>query len=567
MPSLDLEKIKAAGLQVDLEKYAREGYRSITNPEDLYRLKMHGICMQRHEGFFMFRMRVSGGRLNPAKMRCIAELAAECGSRMVHLTTRQNVELHNVRIEHAPTIIRRLNEVGIFPRSACGHTFRNVLGDACAGLCPGEILDVRPWVALVSNLIVAKKDAYNQRLPKRLNVSFHGCTPCASPSLVNDLGFDAVLGPAGEKGFRFSVGGSIGLTARLGTALRDFLPLADVVPALKAVTELYIAHTDRKNPAKTRLKFLLEAWGVEKFRTEFEKLLPSMRAPDPDLPQGFLPVPWVEEKPAGGVEMAELPRGVLAQRQKGFYRVPLLVQLGEIHFSHFRELADWAGNYAQGRVLITKEQNLEVQWVPGNKVQELLALAANLGCPAGDAKSVVDVQACPGTSFCTLAVTSSQGAAHSLIDYFNQHKVLADEGLRDLRVHINGCANSCAQHQGADIGIFGGQMKVGDDTRYAWSMYLGGSLEPEVVIGALSKKTISDEMLVPVVDALFTVFRRDREKAEAFRPFLKRLTPAEVVKRLDQVLQDKGMSPNTYNRVVVEPWQVWPGLPAPVPGG
>src|SRR5437773_2298491 len=110
MALLDIEKIKAQGLQVDLERYAREGYQAITNPEDLYRLKMHGICMQRHEGYFMFRMRVSGGKLTPAKMRRVADLAGRYGSSMVHLTTRQNIELHNVRIEHSLEIIRQLNE-------------------------------------------------------------------------------------------------------------------------------------------------------------------------------------------------------------------------------------------------------------------------------------------------------------------------------------------------------------------------------------------------------------------------------------------------------------------------
>ncbi|HVZ81436.1 MAG TPA: nitrite/sulfite reductase [bacterium] len=561
-PGIDIEKVKREGLMVDLDRFAREGYQSIPK-DDHYRLKMHGVCAQRHEGFFMLRFRVFGGRMNPEQMEKVAELASRYASGYVHLSTRQNLELHSVKIENIPEILRQLQGVGITTRSSCGHTFRNILASACAGTCPDELVDTRPWVEALSRMVVAQSDHYNHRLPKRLNVSLAGCTSCENPALVNDIGLSAVKNAEGQTGFSLHIGGSMGVTPKMGWLLEEFLPLADGLPAVKTVAQLYILHGDRSSPAKGRLKFLVEAWGLEKFREEFRKMLPSMRKPDKDLPKGFLPDPWPEFDPPGGVVMDSVPEGVEVQRQKGFYRIPLLVSLGEIHHSHFRRVAEWARDNCFGRVHVTKEQNLELQWVPGNRVQELWSMADKMGLHAYGVRSIVDIQSCPGTSFCALAITSSQGAAGSLLQYLRDKRALADPDLRPLKLHISGCPNSCTQHQGADIGFSGGMVKVGEDQRFAYQLWLGGRLGTNAQLGTMAKKAIADEMVVPVADALFTVFKRDRQEGEGFQGFLTRLTIPETVKCLDALLVERGLSPNTYNRVSASPME---GLRM-IPGG
>ncbi len=562
MAVIDIEKVKREGLQVDLEKFAREGYKSIPK-DDHYRLKMHGICAQRHEGFFMMRFRISGGRLNPGQMDRIADMAQRYASGYAHLSTRQNVELHSVKIENVPEILKSLKEVGVTSRSSCGHTFRNLIGCTCAGSCTRELIDTRPWVEAIAKLVVNQSDYYNHRLPKRLNVSIAGCVSCENHSMVNDIGLSAVKNAQGEIGFSLHVGGSMGVTPRLSWLLEEFLPLKDGLPALKAVAHIYIQHGDRSSPAKGRLKFLVEAWGLEKFREEFRKTLPEMRKADKDLPKGFLPEPWPDFNPPGGLELDSIPAGVEPQRQKGYYRVPLLVTLGEIHHSHFRGLAQWALSHCHGRILITKEQNLELQWVPGDRVRELEGMTGKIGLPSFGVKSILDVQSCPGTSFCALAITSSQGAAQSLLQYFREKQSLADPDFKPLRVHISGCPNSCTQHQGADIGYSGGMVKVGEDQRFAYQLWLGGQLGTDAQLGIMAKKAIADEMVVPVTDALFTVYKRDKEPEESFRTFLKRLTIPEIVTRLDGLLVERGLSPSTYNRVSASPMD---GLRM-IPGG
>ncbi len=559
---IDIEKVKREGLMVDLEKFAREGYKSIPK-DDHYRLKMHGVCAQRHEGFFMMRFRVTGGRLNPDQMERVADLAQTYASGYVHLSTRQNIELHSVKIENVPEILRQLAEVGITTRSSCGHTFRNIIASPCAGTCASELIDIRPWAEAVARMVVKQSDYYNHRLPKRLNVSLAGCTSCENHALVNDIGLSAVKNAAGETGFSLHVGGSMGVTPRLSWLLEEFLPLEDGLPALKTVAHLYLTHGDRSSPAKGRLKFLVEGWGLEKFREEFRKTLPEMRKPDKDLPKNFIPEPWVEFEPEDGSVLETLPEGVEGQRQRGFYRVPLFVSLGEIHHAHFRRLGQWARTGNHGRVVITKEQNLELQWVPGAKVPELWSLAEKMGLLSGSVKSIIDIQSCPGTSFCALAITSSQGAAGSLLQYLRERQALGDPDFKPIKINISGCPNSCTQHQGADIGYSGGMVKVGEDQRFAYQLWLGGRLGSEAQIGIMAKKAIADEMVVPVTDALFTVFKRDKAEGESFQGFLKRVTIPEVVKRLDAQLVERGLSPTTYNRVSASPMD---GLRV-VPGG
>src|SRR5262249_5413151 len=150
--------------------------------------KMHGICSQRHEGFFMLRHRIGGGRLDPDQMETLCDLAAQYASGYVHLTTRQNVELHSITIEKVPEILDRLDRSGLTTPPACRHPSRNVIGPPCSGTCPAELVDIRPWVSAVSRMVIKSSDYYNPRLPKRLNVSFSGCPCGADHALVNDIG-------------------------------------------------------------------------------------------------------------------------------------------------------------------------------------------------------------------------------------------------------------------------------------------------------------------------------------------------------------------------------------------
>lgn len=555
MAALDIEKVRREGLAFDWERLLAQGGEALSL-EDRYRLKMWGVCAQRHPGFFMIRHRIFGGRLSWDQLETLARCAGRFASGFLHLTSRQNIELHSVRLEDVPKLFEEERKVGITTRSSCGFTFRNVLGSVCAGVCPEEIVDTRPWVEHFSHLIVEHSDYYNHRLPKRLNVSFTGCAACDDPSLFNDIGFQATR-REGKAGFALWVGGSLGSAPKPGVLLFDFLPLEQVVPAAAAVARFYLLHGDRQTPAKGRLKFLLEKTGEEAFRREIETLLQDFQPQEGEFGCLKPPLPAREPERDGklkGSPLRDLPPGVFPQRQFGFYRVRLGVVLGECHFEKALALAAWVRENAVREVVLTPDQNFEVQGVPGDRVADLLRKAKKWGFEVEEAGKLLDVQTCPGTAFCSLAITGAQGAGRSLRQYFLEKKHHQNPLLRELRVHLSGCPHSCARHQAAHIGFSGGMTRVGEEQRFAYQLYLGGKPGPrEYRAGERVKNAVADEMVVPVTDALFTVFFRDREHRESFEAFVERLGPKEVARRLDEVLVERGLSPVTYNRVGVEP--------------
>jgi NAD(P)H-dependent nitrite reductase small subunit len=594
MAAVDFEKIKAEGLDVDFVKYEREGFETV-KPEDHYRLKTHGLCAQRHEGYFMMRIRIPGGVIRAHQLELIADLAEKHGHGWGHLTTRGNLELHSVKIGDFLAIRERLAGAGITTRSSCGHTFRNILSCARDGVCPDQPFDLYPWVQKIHRHVFERADFYNRRLPRRLNVSFSGCAGCRADARINDIGFVAQRageGGAEALGFELWVAGSLGTAPRMGHKLRDFLKFEEVIPALEAVTELYCRHGERKNPAKARLKFLVEAWGIEKFRDEFEKLLAEFREREPgrparadslELPPAAgtcRPVPSgradsLEPPPAACTSRPELEpelatplvyhgeafqerrplgEGIYPQRQEGFFRVEFWVPLGEMRAHEMKAVAGLAREFADGRIYHTARQNFEFHWVKKQNVEPLLQAMAEVGFRPEHAESISNVVSCPGTSFCSLAVTSSQGAASVLAKEARSLRWDDAPELKRLTVNISGCPNSCAKHQVADIGFAGGMTEVGGIRRYGYQMYIGGKFNGDVRPGILIRKGIPDDLVFPAAESLVEIFRERRLPEEALADFVDRMGAPALAELLEVRLGAKHPVP------VESPVSMMPGL-------
>ena len=543
MPPVDFEKIKAEGLEVDFLKYTQEGFEAI-KPEDHYRLKTYGYCAQRHEGYFMIRIRIPGGVIRADQMERIAGLAERCGHGSLHLTTRGNIELHSVKIDDFFTIRDQLAEVGITTRSSCGHTFRNIVGCHKNGVCPDQWFDLFPWVQKIHNHIFEKADFYNRRLPRRLNVSFSGCGGCSADAHINDMGFIAKKIHRGEKeiyGFELWVAGSLGTAPRLGHLLREFVAFDEVLPSLEAITELYCLHGERKNPAKSRLKFLIEHWGLDKFREEFEKLLLELKAKQAPLgPELAEPQLFPE---ATCLERTPLAEGVYRQRQEGLCRVEFWVPLGEMSAGQLKAIAGLSRTFADGRAYHTLRQNFEFHGVKNENLKKLLRAMEEIGFRPENSDSILNVVACPGTSFCSLAVTSSQGAAGVLMKEFGSLAFEKDPALRNLKINISGCPNSCAKHQVADIGFSGGMTEIGGIRRFGYQLYVGGKFNGEVAAGFQIKKGIPDDMVFPTAESVLEVFKEKKLPEETFPDFVIRLKPEGLGQFLEERLQTKRPRP------------------------
>ena len=271
MATVRIEDVKAAGIAVDINMLAENGFAAISEA-DRYRLKTQGVCAQRQAGVFMLRIRVPGGKASAAQVRRVAELADAYGHASLHITTRGGLELHHVAIHNVPAIWSRLGDVGLTTKGTCGDTIRNVIACGHSGTYAGEVLPLDPFVELLHARIVEISDATN--ISRKINVAI-ACSPnCDDHVATSDIGFVATPDPAGGKPtFTFWGAGGLGATPRLAIELRSGLPQSDLLAAFDAVVALGAKYADRSNRAKAKIKLLVDTLGrervIELFNEEF----------------------------------------------------------------------------------------------------------------------------------------------------------------------------------------------------------------------------------------------------------------------------------------------------------
>jgi sulfite reductase beta subunit-like hemoprotein len=520
----NVEALKAAGdLNVDFDRLVREGYESLSG-EDFYRLKTWGVCSQNTEGVHMMRVRIPGGVATAVQLERIAVLSEEHADGTLHLTTRTNIEFHGVPTTRLLAVMERLHEVGLTTRAACGHTIRNVLGCPAAGICAEEVLDTRPWVQEVHDAVVARAADHCTRLPRRLNISFGGCGDCARHAQVNDIGFVAVPGTGREPGFAIWIAGSLATNPRVSHLLCSYVPAAQAVNVVEAIIDIYAEHGFRDNRA--RLKYLVEDWGIERFRDAFADRFEELSGERPVFGEPAMP-----DDPDTSPTAAVLP-----QRQPGRFRVRVAVPLGDLTPAQVRGLAALATEEGDGSVRFTPDQNAEIAWVGEERIARVLAELSSSGLAAFGAGDVSDVRACPGTTHCVLAVSDSQGIAKEISDAFRATPP-TDEAVRRMRVHVSGCPNSCAQHQASDIGLAGCRVKVGGEIREGYQLFVGGRLGRRVRmadrIGRLPADQVAD-----AIRALVDLYLEQRQDDEELADVVERVRPDGVAAFLAARLPD-----------------------------
>src|SRR5437588_779066 len=364
--------------------------------QDLFRpfRLQHGIYGQRQPGVHMVRIKIPFGGLNSTQLRVIAEMAHRYATGVGHVTTRQDIQLHFAALEHVGTIMRRLAEVGVTTREACGNTVRNVTACHLAGVCQGEVFDVTPYAKAVSAHLL--RNPLNQSLPRKFKIAFSGCQHDCALTPIHDLGFLAVKQADGTIGFRVTAGGGQGSTPRIAHLLYDYLPMEDLMPLCEAILKVFDNLGNRRD--------------------------------------GHAETPFDMWKRTN----------VVPERQPGFSAVFIRLAMGDITSAQMQEVADLIDEFANGNIRTTIQQNLCIRWVPTARVKDLhkRLVAVDLGDPG--AELVEDIIACPGTDTCGLGITSSKGLARALVEIFPPGRV--PEDLRDVSVKISGCHNSCAQH-------------------------------------------------------------------------------------------------------------------------
>ncbi|MCI0526806.1 MAG: FAD-dependent oxidoreductase [Nitrospira sp.] len=565
--SLDVERIKQEGLGLNFEKIREMGVMALTE-DDYYRLKTYGVCSQKHPGYFMVRIRIPGGKVTARQLIHLAELADIHGRGWGHLTSRQDLELHWVRVEEVLDIWESLKAIGLSSRSACGHTLRNVMACSHSAVCRTAFIDVQPWAKAISDYFLIRSDLINPAMPNRLNIYFAGCVECALHAQINDIGFVAVKRPCQnhepqQVGFEVWVGGSLGAHPILGFKLKEFITPQDVLPVCQAIFHIHTKYGSRSK-AKSRLKWLVDQLGQEKFSDLFEEVFQGKRTlpENTEFNQPILELGKSKPSPLSRLQTALalpltpswLPPGCYPQRQIGYVRMAVEISLGEIRAAQLRVLAKLSRWYGNGEIHFTPDQNVELHWIRTHAAHRVARVLERNGLTLKGKNPGPQVVACPGTEFCVLAVTNAQGAARDILKRYSPDVPAKAELLKNISIHISGCPNSCAKHQVADIGLAGTVTTVGNVTLFSYLLYLGGSISGNIRLGELVRKGITEDMIIPTIDALLALVLEHRYAGESFQQVIDRLGITKVVAQLDTRLSP--FLPKALDRLSMVPDQI-----------
>lgn len=462
-------------LAADIDGYEREVARFMAGemPAAVLKAKRvpRGVYEQRQNGTYMVRVRVAGGVLNAAQARELAALSREFGSGLLHVTTRQDVQFHDVSIGDTPTIMRRLLSVGLTSKGGGGNTVRNITACPYAGICPSERFDVTTCAQGVTEYLIALVGSYN--LPRKYKIAFSGCSADCAFAKVADLGFIAEVRD-GQAGFRVLAGGGMGAQSRIASRLLDWSPASDVIRVAETVRRLFDELGDRSNRHRARLRFVFDRMGAEEFHRRFvERLADVVRDGAPEW-KGSLPL--VNNGIGMGPPRAETKEDirVIRQRQDRYVAVPLHTQLGFLSAADFAHIGELTSRFSgEGGLRTTSSQNLLVRFV---KEADLPALVTGLRTLKTDVLSPTPLErfvSCAGASTCRLGICLSRNAARACAEALAAGGI-ARQTLDAMAFNINGCTNGCGQQPVATIGFFGAAQRAGERLVPSYGITLGG---------------------------------------------------------------------------------------------
>ena len=488
----------------------------------------------------MQRIKIPYGGLSVEQLEVLAELALEYSDNILHITTRQDIQLHYVHIDDTPDLMRRLAAVGITTREACGNSVRNVTACPLAGVCHDEPFDVTPYSKALADFLLGHDDV--QDFGRKFKIAFSGCEQHACGlARMHDLGLIGRIQTVDghpRRGFTVFVGGGLGTVPHQAKVLSEFTLEEELLPLAQAVSRVFARLGEKKNRNRARLKFLIEKLGIDEFRRLVEEERqtlphdPRWTAYLDDVPN-HVNAPQKDGFALNGVALPEGFRewyhtNVYAQRQAGYSVATVNLPLGDLTAQQAFALADIARKYVGDNIRTTVEQNIILRWVPDRDLPALYNALRAVGLGEPGAGSIVDITTCPGTDTCKLGIASSRGLADELRRRLITQSATLPDAIKDLKIKISGCFNSCGQHHVADIGFFGNSRRQGNFKSPHFQVVLGGQWINNagsygLAIGAVPAKAIPDTL-----DAITSRYIAERESGETFKDWVTRLGKKEV---------------------------------------
>ena len=494
MNKIEEYKREKDGLDVlgDISRYAQEGWEAITEG-DRERLKWTGVFFRRQTpGHFMMRIRIPNGISNSAQLHTMAEISKEFGKGFADITTRQQIQLRWFTIEHVPEIWERLKAVGLITLQTGMDNIRNVVGCPVAGFTPNELFDASPVARQFTQMFVGN-NAYTN-LPRKFNVTITGCKENCTHAESQDIG----LTPAtkeinGEtvRGFNVAVGGKMGSGGyRIASPLDLFVRPEEAAEICSHIVLIFRDHGFRESRTKARLAFLIEDWGVEKFRRELER-----RADRPLLAAG-------NDERLANKHTDHI--GIFRQKQEGLNYVGLAVPVGRITTEQLFEVARLAQIYGNGQIRITVAQNLIIPNVPDQKIGDLTVEPLLQELRYDPSEVMRGLVSCTGIDYCHFALIETKELALKTARYLEENL----GKIRPVRIHWSGCPAGCGNHAVADIGLLGKNIRQNGSVVDAVDVFVGGRSGPNPKHGTKLLEDVPCDELPQVLERLVPYLSR-----------------------------------------------------------
>ena len=438
-----------------------------------------GVYGQRQEGVQMIRIKLPYGKVLSHQLRRIAEVSDEYSRSRLHITTRQDIQIHYVDLNRTPELWAELERDNVTIREACGNAVRNVTASETAGIDANEPFDVSPYADAIFKFFL--RNPICQEMGRKFKVSFSGTDEDTGLSYLHDLGFIAKI-ENGVKGFKVMLGGGLGSQPRHADEFYSFLASEKIIPLMEGVLRVFDRYGERKSRAKARLKFLLKDIGLDAFKELVEKEQNAIEYKTVVIDEvnytSSTPVsvktPIVEIKNKDAFNLWKVTN-VIPQKHEGYSAIGIKVLLGDFYTDKARLLSDLVEKYAAGEVRLTLRQNILIPFVKNDLIPFFYTELAKLGFAEAGYNKAVDITACPGTDTCNLGISSSTGIAEEL------ERVMKSEypqylDNNDLVIKISGCMNACGQHNMANIGFQGMSIRTkGKLVAPALQVLLGGA--------------------------------------------------------------------------------------------
>jgi ferredoxin-nitrite reductase len=517
----DQEKFKRE--QHPFDAYARLKEQTskdeFPKPPDNFRWRYFGLFyVAPNQNSYMCRLRIPNGILSHWQFAGMADVAERFGGGYSHVTTRANLQIREIPARNAVATIEAIQDLGLCSRGAGADNIRNVTGTATAGIDPQELIDTRPYAREWHFHILNHRSLYG--LPRKFNVAFDGAGRIATLEDTNDIGFQAVRvrdGFGAEPGiwFRLTLGGITGhqdFARDTGVIVKP----AEATRVADAVVRVFIDHGDRTNRNKARLKYVLDAWGFEKFLGAMEEKLGQKLT--------RIASEAIEPQPAFD-RLAHI--GAHPQKQPGLFWVGVALPVGKLTAAQMRGIAKLARDFGDGDIRLTVWQNLLISGVPEDELRVVEAALEAIGLSARATSIRAGLIACTGNVGCRFAASDTKGHAEAIAAYL-EPRIRLD---CPINIHLTGCPNSCAQHYISDIGLLGARVAVSEegDTVEGYHLHLGGGFGQDALMGREIMRDIKAENVPKTIERLLRFYMHERSApSETFLAFTRSRDTAEL---------------------------------------